>query len=248
MTACIGNTSIYIGFFVDSEPLVARFPTKPLKNPEEYRQQLEAAMGDFGLEGPRAGLLVSVVPALNEPFKDLLKKLTGREPLVVGHKLIKDMKFAVKNPDLVGPDRIAASYAAWKLFGGPIAVVDMGTATTVNFVSLDGVFLGGAIMPGLALMRDSLKERTAKLPRVELERPAHPMGTNTSESILAGLVYGTAGAIGRLIEEAEQERLERFQVALTGGHSDIIKPFLKKVDYHEPSLVLKGMKLIYESH
>jgi type III pantothenate kinase len=245
-TVCIGNTSIYIGFFVDDEPLITRLPTRPFRTADDYGKAIEEAAGDFGLGECDAGLLVSVVPPLNEPMKSALKHFCGgKTPLVVTHKLIKDMKFAVKNPEIVGADRITASYAAWKLFGGPIAVIDLGTATTVNFVSADGLFLGGAIMPGLALMRDSLKERTAKLPRVDLVKPAKPMGTDTTGSILAGIVYGTAGAIGRLIEEAELERLESFKIALTGGHSDVIKPCLRRLDHHEPSLVLKGMRLIH---
>lgn len=230
---------------MDDEPMVLRLPTKPVRSVEEFRIAIEKAIQEWSLQNPEEGVIASVVPAYTEPMKAMLMELCGgNTPLVVTYRAIKDMKFGVKTPEALGPDRIAAAYGAWKLFGGPVAVIDMGTATTVNFITEDGIFLGGAIMPGVALMRDSLKERTAKLPRVELERPTGPIGTDTIESILAGVVYGTAGAVGRILEEAGRERLEIFKVVVTGGHGELIAPFLKRVDYLEPSLVLKGMRLI----
>lgn len=225
-----------------------RLATKPIRETTEFRSAIEKAIAEIGLEKPDGGVISSVVPAYTEPMKAVLKEISGGvEPLVVSHRIIKDMKFAVRTPEALGPDRISAGYGAWKLFGGPIAVVDMGTATTVNFITAEGVFLGGAILPGVALMRDSLKERTAKLPRVELEKVPSPLGTDTRESILSGVIYGTAGAVARIIEEAELERLEKFKLALTGGHSELIAPYLKRVDFLEPSLVLKGMRLIHKS-
>jgi type III pantothenate kinase len=245
ITVCVGNTYTYTGFFVDDDPLVLRLPTKPLRDAGQFKSAIEKAISDYALEGPEAAVLSSVVPAYTEPMKAMLRELTGgKEPLVISHRVIKDMKIAVTTPEALGADRISAGYGAWRLFGGPIAVVDMGTATTVNFITADGVFLGGAILPGVALMRDALKERTAKLPRVELESPPGPLGTNTKESILAGVIYGSAGAVDRIIEEAETERLEKFKVALTGGHAELMAPFMKRVDFLEPSLVLKGMRLI----
>jgi len=245
---CIGNTSVYIGFFVDDEPIVLRLATKPIRETAEFRSAIEKAIADLGIGSPDGGVISSVVPAYTEPMKAMLKEISGgKEPLIVSHRIIKDMKFSVKTPEALGPDRISAAYGAWKLFGGPIAVVDMGTATTINFITEEGVFLGGAILPGVALMRDALKERTAKLPRVELEKPPSPLGTNTKESILSGVIYGTAGAVARILEEAELERLERFKVAVTGGHSELIGPYLKRVDFLEPSLVLKGMRLIHKN-
>lgn len=244
ITISIGNTSVYTGFFMDDEPMILRMPTKPVRNIEEFRSAILKAIKEWGLPNPEEGVLVSVVPAYTEPMKAMLAEICGNPPLVVNYRIIKDMKFNVKTPEALGPDRIAGAYGAWKLYGGPVAVIDMGTATTVNFVTEDGVFLGGAIMPGVALMRDSLKERTAKLPRVELEHPSGPIGTDTIESILAGVVYGTAGAVGRILEEAGRDRLEVFKVVATGGHAELIAPFLRRVDYLEPSLVLKGMRLI----
>ncbi len=247
ITICAGNTSTYLGFFEDGEPIIKRLPTRPFKTVEEYRKAIDGAIEEFGLPSPEAGVLTSVVPAITNPLKDALARASGGGPvLVVSHRTVPEMKFAVKSPELVGADRISASYGAWKLYGGPVAVVDMGTATTINFVTADGTFLGGAILPGLILMRDSLKERTAKLPRVELSKPGKPLGKDTEESILAGLVYGTSGAIGRIVEEAELERLESFKIALTGGYGDVIAPYLKRLDYREPALVLKGMAMIYK--
>lgn len=250
LTFSIGNTSISAGFFFGGEePMVLNLPTHPLRGPDEYRKEIENLLEKYSIpEIPKAGVLCSVVPSHTECIEKTLASICGKKPLIISHSIIKDMKFAHKNPGEPGPDRLAAAYGAWKLYGGPVAVIDMGTATTINFVTADGLFLGGAILPGVCLMGDSLNKGTAKLPIVELayEKPPNPMATTTSACILSGIIYGTAGAVGRLLEEAELERLEKFKVALTGGYSALVAPFLRRLDFHEPALVLKGMRLIYQ--
>ncbi len=249
----IGNSSINMGFFEGEEPFVLQLPTQPLRGVQDYLGEIEKGLEKYGFtDRPGAAVLCSVVPTHTGTFEEALGLIVGarKKPLVIGYRSTRDMKFAVETPGDLGADRIAAAYGAWKLYGGPVAVVDAGTATTVNFVSFDGVFLGGAILPGLTLMRDSLSTGTAKLPIVELERVERqkllsPLGTTTSGSILAGIVYGTAGAVARVLEEAELVRLEKSRVVLTGGHADLLAPYLKRLDYREPALVLKGMRLIY---
>ena len=269
----IGNSSTQLGFFHSAleEPFfVHRLPSHPLKSAREYFRELEEVIARSGLEAemaapPHTGALCSVVPTHNEVFLELaglmLEKYGGtskeettkaktkkKEPWMVDHKAAAGMKFDLENPAALGADRIAESYGAWKIYGGPVCVVDTGTATTLNFITADGLFLGGAIMPGLGLMRDSLQSGTAALPYVDLaqgrQRLKTAIGTNTTSSILSGIIYGTVGAVARIIEEAELMRLERFKIALTGGHAGLVEPFLKRLDIHDPALALKGIRHI----
>lgn len=247
----IGNTNTYAGFFMKEEPFVRRMPTHPLKSAAEYILEMERELEKYGFpERPDAAALCSVVPSHNEVFLEVLGMILGKKakkPLVISHETVSGMTFDIENPAALGADRIAASYGAWKLLGGPVCAVDMGTATTVNFVTSSGLFLGGAILPGIGLMRNSLQSSTAMLPYTDLDHPppSGPIGTNTSGSILSGIIHGTAGAVSRIVEEAEMERLTKFKVALTGGCADLAAPYLKRLDFHEPALVLKGMRLIH---
>lgn len=263
----IGNSSTQAGFFPSAgqEPFVHRFPTHPLKSAQEYQRELEEEIEKLGIgeellsARPHMGALCSVVPSHNDVFLELLglmlekyggeakdlKNKNRKNVLVVSHKAAISMRFDVENPAALGADRIAAGYGAWKMYGGPVCVVDMGTATTLNFITSEGLFLGGAIMPGLGLMRDSLQSGTAALPYVELygqQRSGAAIGTNTTGAVLSGIIYGTAGAISRIIEEAELMRLEKFRIALTGGYAGFAAPVLKRLDFHEPALALKGIR------
>ncbi|MDA8173021.1 MAG: type III pantothenate kinase [Nitrospiraceae bacterium] len=252
MAVDIGNTSISIGLFEKEEPYIINLATHPLRSAEDYIHEIEKGLEKYGFpERPDSAALCSVVSSHTEVFEKALSLICakGNVPLIISHRVIKDMKFAVSVPAGVGPDRLASSYGAFKLYGGPVVSVDLGTATTLNFVSGDGAFLGGAILPGVGLMAKSLKEATSRLPFVDtgIEAPLikEAIGRETSASILSGIVYGTAGAVGRILEEAEMERLEQFKVALTGGNSGLVAPFLKRIDYHEPALTLKGIRLIH---
>ncbi|MDA8326059.1 MAG: type III pantothenate kinase [Nitrospiraceae bacterium] len=248
----IGNTNTYMAFFAGEEPFIHRVPTHPLKSAADYIQEIERQLEKYGFEErPDAAALCSVVPSHNGVFLEALELILGgkkaRKPLVISHLVVPEMKFDVENPAGVGADRIAAAYGAWRLYGGPVCCVDMGTATTLNFVTSGGLFLGGSILAGAGLMRDSLQSATAGLPYVEIERtqPSGPIGTNTTGAILSGIIYGTAGAISRIMEEAELERLMKFKVALTGGGAGLVAPYLKRLDFHEPALALKGIRLIH---
>ena len=153
--------------------------------------------------------------------------------------------FQIEEPEKLGTDRIAAAAGACDLFGAPVAVIDFGTATTLNFIGSGNKYKGGAIMPGLELMRKSLFSDTAQLPDVTISKPVSPLGKDTVECIRSGIVFGTAGAVERIISEVEKMEAESFKIVVTGGNADLIVPFLRKVDHIEPALVLKGLRFIY---
>jgi type III pantothenate kinase len=146
---------------------------------------------------------------------------------------------------------MASAAAASEMLGSPVAVLDFGTATTVNFIgqeagSGEAVFRGGAIMPGLRMMLNCLAGETAGLPLVELKHGARSPGRDTGEGILSGVVLGTAGAVEKVVRAAEEHEEEPYKVAVTGGLMGYVLPFLWRVDLEEPHLTLMGLKLIYE--
>jgi type III pantothenate kinase len=163
----------------------------------------------------------------------------------VGPDATGGLRLDVSTPESLGPDRIASAAAAFELFGAPVAVVDFGTATTVDFIKEEGVFSGGVIIPGVGLMLKSLSGETARLPQAGVRRPESALGKDTEGCLLSGVVYGTAGAVERVIEEVEREEGLSYGVAVTGGYLDCIRPYLRRADYVEPDLTLKGLRMIY---
>jgi type III pantothenate kinase len=160
------------------------------------------------------------------------------------------LTFGVEKPEEIGSDRVASMVAANELFGSTVIVVDFGTATTISALK-NREFLGGAILPGIGLMSRSLKKGTAKLPLVDTfskdpEIPLPVMGKNTTMNILSGIIYGTAGAVERLIREMEREESCRFKVVVTGGNSFIIQRLLSGEFFLDTDLTLKGLRFIYE--
>jgi len=243
----IGNSSIDMGFFIGEELFVQKIDTNPLLQPSEYSTVFKEFLRKKNIDKIPDGVIISsVVPSHTSAVAAACKTLIGKEPLILTHKLKIGMEFQIREPEKLGTDRIASSAGACELYGAPVAVIDFGTATTVNFTGSGNKFKGGAIMPGISLMRNSLSDKTAQLPDVELSKPLSPLGKDTSESILSGIIYGTAGAVDKIIAEAEEAEKEKFKVVATGGYSGLVAPFLQRCDHIEPALALKGLKAIYE--
>ncbi len=241
----IGNTTISIGVFVGEQLSVRKFDTMPFKSPPEYLEILRENVVDKGLKGV---VISSVVPGLTPVMAGAGEGLSGRPPLIVGPGAETGLKFDVPVPEEVGADRISACAGAVGQYPPPLAVLDFGTATTVNIVGRGNVYKGGAILPGLGLMRDVLHERTARLPRIEIPGPAGigVIGKDTESAMLSGLFYGSAGAVERIISGAEEAEGEIYKVVVTGGYASLILPYLRRDYFFEPVLVLKGMRAIFE--
>jgi type III pantothenate kinase len=191
-------------------------------------------------------VICSVVPEVTEMYTGAIKKTFGIEPLNVSHEMKTGLRFRIKSPEELGPDRIANAVAARHLYKGPMIIVDFGTATTFCVVTEKGEYRGGAIMPGLALSANSLEAATAKLPKVDLSRTVRVLGRDTKENILAGVVFGHAGAVERIIFGITKEIGGKPAVVATGGLVDMVAPHLKLIDYLNPLLTLEGLRLIYE--
>jgi type III pantothenate kinase len=191
-------------------------------------------------------VLCSVVPALTLPWAGALGRLTGRPPVEVSPTTAKSLPVRYHDKSAVGADRIANAVAARALYGVPAIVVDLGTATTFDCISRQGAYLGGAIAPGVATSAEELFRRAARLPRVELRRPARALGRTTEESLQAGVLWGAAGQVDALVRRLALEMKGTPAVIATGGLAAIVAPECETINRVDEALTLKGMRIIWE--
>jgi type III pantothenate kinase len=253
MAIDIGNSSIKIGLF--SEKLVVHtVPSSPQKSSLAYETMVEGFLDSETVETGLSGIVISsVVPSHTEAVVQAAERFSRKKPLLAGPDTAGGLALDVLAPDTVGSDRLAASVGASALVGPPVAVVDFGTATTMNFIERKGregvdTFSGGSILPGVGMMLRSLSGETARLPYVPPAESREPLGRDTEQNILSGIMVGTAGAVEKIIGSVEEARGTQFKVAVTGGHMEYDLPHLVRVDLIEPNLTLKGLKIIYERH
>jgi type III pantothenate kinase len=247
----IGNSTISIGLFSNGAPSVRKMDTHPLRSPSWYGEMFKEILKEEAVQGEPMGMVAaSVVPGHTAAVLKGWRELFTSEPVVVGPEACGGMAFDVPGPGEVGPDRIAAAVAAAELCGPPVAVVDFGTATTVNFVDRGPVFKGGAIMPGLSMMARALHGEAARLPLVDIGEgdagSVSALGNDTEGSMLSGIIYGTAGAVMNIIAKVEKAEGLSYRVALTGGSMGRMLPHIERADLVEPDLTLKGLAIIYE--
>jgi type III pantothenate kinase len=242
----IGNSLINIGFFTDSGLFVGKIDTRPRRSHLDYFELLNKLIKEKNMyKKPEGGIISSVVPGHTRVWKKTLEKLTSSEPLIVSYKINTGLKFDIPNPEKLGSDRITNAVAAYEIFKGPVAVIDFGTATTISVIGKNANYIGGAIMPGIGLMNDSLAKGTSKLPKVSFNSPESALGTDTSTCIQSGLFYGTAGAAERLIQEMEKEIGFWLEVVVTGGYSGMVSRFLKRKHVLRQNLTLEGLRIIF---
>jgi type III pantothenate kinase len=174
------------------------------------------------------------------------RKYFGVSPLVVGPGIKTGISIKYENPKEVGADRIVNALAGYELYGGPLIIVDFGTATTFCTISARGEYLGGAIAPGIGISTDALFTRAAKLPRVELVKPPTVIGKNTVNSMQSGIIYGFAGQVDAIVNRIKKELQADPQVIATGGLAELISRESETIQRVDPLLTLTGLRLIYE--
>ncbi len=189
--------------------------------------------------------LCSVVPPLISTFDELFQRYFHISPLVVGAGVKTGVRIRMDNPREVGADRIVNAAAAHHLYGGPVIVTDLGTATTFDTVSKEGDYLGGAIAPGIITAAEALFTQAAMLPRVELTRPKRAIGTNTIAAMQSGIIFGYVGLIEGIVARIQQELGEKAKVVATGGVAELIAKETAVIDVVNPNLTLIGLRLIY---
>ena len=193
-----------------------------------------------------AVVMSSVVPPVNPTLERTCQKYLHITPLVVGPGIKTGMPIKYENPREVGADRIVNAVAAYEQYGGPLIIVDFGTATTFCAVSARGEYLGGAIAPGIAISTEALFARAAKLPRVELIKPPSVIGKNTVNSMQSGFIYGFAGQVNGIVERMKREMAGSPVVVATGGLAELIAEEATAIDKVDTYLTLTGLRIIYE--
>ena len=245
----IGNTSITIGVFEDEKLRTTwRMATNIDHMADEYATFLLNMLHHQGLDTSIIAeiAMCSVVPPLTATFVDLFQRYFHISPLVVGPGVKTGVRIRMDNPREVGTDRIVNAAAAHHLYGGPVIITDVGTATTFDTVSKEGDYLGGAIATGIGTAAEALFTRTAALPRVELVHPEHAIGTNTVAAMQSGLVFGYVGLIEGIVARIEQELGGKATVVATGGYAELMAKETKVIDIVNPDLTLIGLRLIYQ--
>jgi type III pantothenate kinase len=244
----IGNTETTIGVF-DGEQKKTTFQmtTSIHRTADEAAVLLLSILKNRGLEVSdiKEVALCSVVPPLTVIFDNMIKRYFEITPLIVAAGVKTGIRICMDNPKEVGADRIVDAVAAHHLYGGPIIIVDMGTATTFEIVSKNGDYLGGAIAPGMLSSAEALFQRAAMLPRIELTSPGKVIGTNTIDAMKSGVVYGYVGLVESMVQRMQRELGGKVKVIATGGFSGLIAKETKVIDEVNPDLTLIGLRIIY---
>lgn len=251
----VGNTNIVLGVF-EGDRLIQdwRMKTDKNKSADEYAMLVNQLFQYEGLDMKKVSdvIISTVVPPVLYTLLHLSRKYFDRKAYVVGAGLKTGMIIKYDNPKQIGSDRIVNAVAAYHKYGGPLVIVDLGTATTFCAVSSKGEYLGGTIAPGLKISSEALFEKTAKLPRVELEEPGKVICKNTIESMQSGLVYGHIGLVEYIVQRMKKELSpdgeEQVKVIATGGMAGLIVECSNCIDYVERELTLEGLRIIYNKN
>ncbi|MGN0205135.1 MAG: type III pantothenate kinase, partial [Coprococcus sp.] len=182
---------------------------------------------------------------ITDVVKGGIELLTGITPMVVGQGIKTGIRIAIDRPAGLGTDLVVDAVAASEEYNGPLAIFDLGTATTCSVVDEQRSYLGTLIMPGVVISQEALTEKTSQLPHIRFEKPKHMIGKNTVESMQSGLLYGNAAMLDGLIDRVETELGRKVTVIVTGGIGSLIVPFCRHEMIYDPDLLLKGLWYIY---
>lgn len=250
LTIDVGNTNITFGVY-EKEKLKTTFrmTTKLPRTSDEYgiliREMLTA--NGIKVEEIDGSIIASVVPNIMHALEGAMAKYIGSRPIIVGPGVKTGIKIATENPREIGADRIVDLVAGYEKYGGPVLVLDFGTATTYDLITEDGKFKTGITAPGIHISAKALWEDTAKLPEIEIKKPKSILAGETISSMQAGLVYGQIGQTEYIIAQVKKETgLDNLLVVATGGLGRIIADETDAINVYDPQLTLDGLRLIYE--
>ncbi|MDO9100237.1 MAG: type III pantothenate kinase [Caldisericota bacterium] len=247
-----GNTNIVWGLYDGASLRDSwRLTTDRGKTADEYGVFVRSLFDSSHVRPSDIDAVVigSVVPPLTPIIRRLVDRMFHVRPLLVSTALRTGIEWMVDTPSDMGADRIADCVGGFVKYGGPCIIVDLGTATTFNYVSRDGKYLGGSIAPGLLNASESLFTRTAKLPRIELERPATTLGVDTVTQMQIGVVWGEAFMVDGMIRRMRDEaHVPEAKVILTGGLAGVIAPGIATEHILDQSLTLEGLRFLFEQN
>lgn len=245
----IGNTNIVIGCFQDDKIIfVERISTNQTGTVLEFAVSFKSVFEIYGLNSHdvEGSILSSVVPSITGVVRQAVEKITRKNCMVVGPGIKTGLKIAIDNPAQLGSDMAIGAVAALAQYNGPLTLIDMGTATTVSVINEKNEFIGGMIMPGIAISMDALYNKTAQLPKIAFEPPKKKIGRNTVDCMKSGMIYGFAGSIDGLLDHIEDELKMPVTAIATGGLAEIIIPNCRRKNIIlDDTLLLKGMRILY---
>lgn len=245
----VGNTNVVIGIYKEKNLLHQwRLSTSRNKTEDEYGTLLKMFLRDenINVQDIDDVIISSVVPPIMYSLERMVLKYFKRKPLIVGPGIKTGLQIKVDNPKEVGADRIVNAVGAISEYGAPLIIVDLGTATTFCVINEDGVYLSGAISPGINISMEALYQNAAKLPKVEFSKPESIIGRNTVMAMQSGLYYGYIGLIDGLVTRMKRQLRKEPKVIATGGLADYISQDSSTIEIVDADLTLKGLRIIYE--
>ena len=248
----VGNTNITYGVYREKE-LVATFrmTTKQARTSDEYGMNIMELLriNSVEKEDLEGTIIASVVPNVMHSLTGAVTRYLKTPPLIVGPGVKTGIRVVTENPRQIGADRIVDAVAAYEIYGGPVLVLDFGTATTYDLVSEDGSFIACIIAPGIRISAKALWEGTAKLPEVEIKKPKSILAQETISSMQAGLIYGQIGQTEYIVSQVKKASgYEDLKVVATGGLGRLISEETESIQYYNSTLTLDGLRMIYEKN
>jgi type III pantothenate kinase len=247
----VGNTNIVLGVYQQRELIHHwRVSTDKSRTADEYAVVIKNLfdLSEISFKDIDAVVVSTVVPPVMPTLESLARKYFGVEPLVIGPGIKTGMPIVYDNPREVGADRIVNAVAAFHKYGGPLVIVDFGTATTFCAVSKRGEYLGGAIAPGIGISTEALFQRASKLPRIEIVKPKSVIAKNTVAGMQSGIYYGFIGQVDGIVRLMKEELGAETKVIATGGLAELIAGESQEVNTVDPFLTLEGLLLIYDKN
>lgn len=246
----VGNTNITFGVYeCDKIKTTFRIMTKMPRTSDEYGVLISDLLSNNQIEKQdiEGTIIASVVPNVMHALTGAVKRYIGSAPVIVGPGIKTGIKIITENPREIGPDRIVDAVAAYEKYGGPVLVLDFGTATTYDYVTADGSFAAGITAPGIRTSAKALWEDTAKLPEIEIIKPKSILAQETISSMQAGLVYGQIGQTEYIIRKVKEETgISDLKVVATGGLGRIISEETDMIDIYDSTLTLDGLYFIFK--
>jgi type III pantothenate kinase len=242
LCADLGNTSVTFGLFKGEELL------EQWKVVVDDFSELDPLWDEKHLEEPEVVIVASVNPAAYELLVAWMRRRFSLMPLTVGREVKVDMPVLLKKPQEIGADRLANALAGYTRCGGPLIVVDFGSAVTFDVISAKGEYVGGAIAPGIRLSAQALAQKTALLPEVRPQARPPLIGRSTRGAIASGLYYGFLGLVSEMVRRISAELGTKPRVIATGGDADIITPEAPEIEETVPDLTLQGLRIAYTRH
>ncbi len=248
----VGNTNITLAVMEKGEVAASfRLTTKTPRTSDEFGLQILGLLSARQITPDKIEdvIISSVVPGIMYSMQSGIIKYLERTPMVVGTGIRTGIRIVTGNPREIGADRIVDAAAAYELYGGPVFVIDYGTATTYDLILEDGSFTAGITSPGIGICANALWNETAKLPEIEIRKPESILAKETVSSMQAGLVYGYIGQTEYIIEQVKKEAgIPDLKVVATGGLGKIIADETKLIDVYDPMLTMKGLWAIYKKN